>query len=35
LYDKDYVNKYCIGFEELAKRASEYTPKKVSEITGS
>ena len=33
LYDKDYVNKYCIGFEELAKRASEYTPKKVSEIT--
>jgi len=33
LYDKEYVSRYCVGFEELAKRVSEYTPKKVSEIT--
>jgi anaerobic selenocysteine-containing dehydrogenase len=33
LYDEDYINKYCIGFEEHGKMASEYTPKKVSEIT--
>ncbi|NAY90235.1 MAG: molybdopterin-dependent oxidoreductase, partial [Desulfurococcales archaeon] len=33
LYDEEYVKKYTIGFEELAKRASEYSLKKVSEIT--
>jgi anaerobic selenocysteine-containing dehydrogenase len=33
LYDKDYVARNCLGFEQLAKRAEEYTPEKVSEIT--
>ena len=33
LYDEEYVKKYTIGFEELARRASEYSLKKVSEIT--
>lgn len=33
LYDQAYVNGYCTGFDELKKRASEYTPEKVSEIT--
>jgi anaerobic selenocysteine-containing dehydrogenase len=33
LYNKDYVERYCIGFEDLAKRVLDYTPKKVAEIT--
>lgn len=34
LVDRDYVEKHTIGFEELAERASNYTPGSVSEITG-
>lgn len=34
LVDKDYVEQYTVGYEELAERASEYTPEKVSAITG-
>jgi anaerobic selenocysteine-containing dehydrogenase len=34
LHDKDYVEKYTNGFDELAARAAEYWPDKVSQITG-
>ena len=35
LQDDDYLNKYCLGVDELRHRAlSEYPPSKVSEITG-
>lgn len=33
LYDKEFVEKWTIGFDEFAERVSEYTPEKVSEIT--
>jgi anaerobic selenocysteine-containing dehydrogenase len=33
LYDKEYVARYCTGFDELAARAREYPLNKVSEIT--
>ncbi|UCG65755.1 MAG: molybdopterin-dependent oxidoreductase [Deltaproteobacteria bacterium] len=33
LYDKDFVEKWCYGFDELAGRANEYPPEKVAEIT--
>jgi anaerobic selenocysteine-containing dehydrogenase len=33
LYDRDFVEKWCHGFEELKKRAAEFPPEKVSEIT--
>jgi anaerobic selenocysteine-containing dehydrogenase len=34
LYDKDFVNKWTIGFDKLAKAvANDYTPEKVAEIT--
>lgn len=32
LYDHDFVENWCYGFDELAERASEYTPEKVEEI---
>jgi anaerobic selenocysteine-containing dehydrogenase len=34
LVDADYVDRYTVGFEELKKRAQEYPPERVSEITG-
>ena len=34
LYDADYVSRYTIGFEELRKRAQEYPPQTVADITG-
>lgn len=34
LIDRDYVDKYTVGFEELAERAKEYPPEKVAQITG-
>src|SRR5512147_2712163 len=34
LYDADFVAKYTVGFDELRKRATEYTPEKVAEWTG-
>ncbi|MGV1768126.1 molybdopterin-containing oxidoreductase family protein [Rhizobium rhizogenes] len=34
LLDRDYVEKYTVGFEELAERASAFQPETVAEITG-
>ncbi len=34
LYDKDYVEKYTVGFSELRERALKYPPNRVSEIIG-
>jgi len=33
LYDKEFVEKYIVGFEEYRRRVSEYDKEKVSEIT--
>jgi len=33
LYDKEFVEKWCMGFDELRGRAREYTPEQVAEIT--
>ena len=34
IYDKDFVNTWCHGFDKLRERIKEYPPSKVSEITG-
>jgi anaerobic selenocysteine-containing dehydrogenase len=34
LYDKDFVGKWCYGFEKLTERAEHYQPEKVADITG-
>jgi anaerobic selenocysteine-containing dehydrogenase len=33
LYDKDFVKKWTVGFDDLAARVEEFTPQKVAEIT--
>ena len=33
LYDREYVERYCVGLTELTARVREYSPGKVSEIT--
>ena len=33
LYNKEFVDKWCVGFEELKKYAQDYPVEKVSEIT--
>lgn len=33
LYDKEFVDKWCVGFEEIRERVQEYTPERVEEIT--
>jgi anaerobic selenocysteine-containing dehydrogenase len=33
LYDHEFVEKWCYGFEELKERVQEYPPSKVAEIT--
>lgn len=33
LYDKEFVENWCYGFDELAQRAQEYPPEEVAEIT--
>ena len=33
LYDKEFVQEWCFGFDELRKHVQEYTPEKVSKIT--
>ncbi len=34
LVDTDYVERYTVGYEELAARAANYPPERVEEITG-
>ena len=34
LYDRDYVSRYTLGFDELKARAQGYTPEKVAHWTG-
>jgi anaerobic selenocysteine-containing dehydrogenase len=34
LYDRDYVEKYTLGFEDLKIRAAEFPPERVEKITG-
>ncbi|MFC1866946.1 molybdopterin-dependent oxidoreductase [Thermodesulfobacteriota bacterium] len=33
LYDKEFVDKYCKGFDQLKEHVKQYTPEKVEEIT--
>jgi anaerobic selenocysteine-containing dehydrogenase len=33
LYDKEFMEKWTVGFEDLKKLVNDYTPKKVKEIT--
>lgn len=33
IYDKEFVEKWTVGFEQLAERVQEYPPEKVEEIT--
>jgi anaerobic selenocysteine-containing dehydrogenase len=33
LYEKDFVDKWTVGFERLVEHVKEYTPEKVAEIT--
>lgn len=33
LYDREFVDKWCYGFDKLAERAREYSPEKVAPIT--
>lgn len=33
LYDRDFVDKWTLGFDKLARHVAEYPPKKVAEIT--
>src|SRR6266403_500611 len=34
LIDRDYIERYTLGFEQLSVRAQEYPPQRVAEITG-
>ena len=34
LFDADYVQKYTLGFDQLAKRAAEFPPERVQQISG-
>ena len=34
LHDKDYVERYTLGFEQLRERIADYAPGRVAEITG-
>ena len=34
LIDRDYIDRYTLGFEQLAQRAAEYPPERVAQITG-
>ena len=33
LYDKEFVNRWCFGFDAFKERVQEYPPQKVEEIT--
>jgi len=34
LYDKEFVDKWCVGFDKLSAAVAEYTPQKAESITG-
>jgi thiosulfate reductase / polysulfide reductase chain A len=34
LYDREFVEKWCLGFDEVRAVAAEWTPERTSEITG-
>jgi anaerobic selenocysteine-containing dehydrogenase len=34
LYDKDFVDRWCYGFDRLVERVRDYTPRRVAGITG-
>ena len=34
LYDRDFVEKWTEGFAELSEHVKEYSPEKISDITG-
>ena len=34
LEDRDYVERYTLGIEDLRKRAAEWTPQRAAELTG-
>jgi thiosulfate reductase / polysulfide reductase chain A len=34
LYDREFVEKWCLGFDEVCAIADEWTPERTSEITG-
>ncbi|HHW18763.1 MAG TPA: molybdopterin-dependent oxidoreductase [Firmicutes bacterium] len=34
LYDREFVSQWTVGFEDLARAAQEFTPERVSKITG-
>lgn len=33
IYDREFVDKWCLGFDKLKDHVQQYTPKRVSEIT--
>ena len=33
LYDEDFVNDYCLGFDELSEHVQQYTPQWAAEVT--
>lgn len=33
IYDKEFVNDWCYGFDKVVERAKDYTPEKVAKIT--
>lgn len=33
LYDREFVEKWCYGFDDVVKRVKDFTPEKVAEIT--
>jgi anaerobic selenocysteine-containing dehydrogenase len=33
IYDKDFVSRWCYGFDQLAERVRDWTPEKVEEVT--
>ncbi|MBU2498174.1 MAG: molybdopterin-dependent oxidoreductase, partial [Proteobacteria bacterium] len=33
LYDREFVNKWCYGFDDVVRRVKDYSPEKMAEIT--
>ena len=34
IYDREFVEKWCLGFDEVKAAAAEWTPERTSEVTG-